>query len=271
MPSSFLTLDLGNSAAKLVLWELAAGEAGVRAAPTARLAAPPAALLAGELACFLADRAAPEGAAISSVSRPALRDALREALGAAVAGAVLVAPEAGLDNACEHPETVGLDRLYAARGALELVGAPALVVDAGTALTVDALDAGSGNGRARFLGGAIAPGPLLLAGALAAGTAALPEVAPPDDPPALGRHTRAALEAGVAVGFQGAAAELVRRVAAEAGASAAPLLLTGGAARYLRRPGLFAPRAPREVPDLVHVGLCAAAAPAPDLRFEVAS
>ena len=98
-----------------------------------------------------------------------------------------------------------IDRLFAARAALELGDEACLVVDAGTALTVDvARPATAGAARGAFLGGAIAPGPTLLAAALARGAAQLPEIDPQPGAAALGLDTRAAIESGIAVGFAGA-------------------------------------------------------------------
>jgi type III pantothenate kinase len=156
------------------------------------------------------------------------------------------------------PQTVGRDRLYAARGALEWTGRAAVVIDAGTALTVDAvrpLDDGPFAGA--FLGGAIAPGPALLADALARGGALLPRVEPELDVPALGRDTPSALRAGIAVGFAGAARELAARVAAEAGLGGAPIVLTGGARAYVRDV-LLDDFEVLEDEHLVHRGLAAA-------------
>jgi type III pantothenate kinase len=154
---------------------------------------------------------------------------------------------------------VGEDRLFAARGALELVGRSAIVVDAGTALTVDALRAGESGERAAFLGGAIAPGPDLLSASLGSGTAQLYAIDPRPGVPALGRDTREALESGVCVGFLGAARELVRRVAEEAGFRAPDLVLTGGARHLLVE--LQAPGGGRrlDLEELVERGLLAAA------------
>ena len=148
---------------------------------------------------------------------------------------VPINPPHGLQLDVRHPETVGFDRLYAARGAVARVGRGAIVVDVGTALTVDAVRASDGeNGRgAIFLGGAIAPGPSLLAFALARGTAQLPHIEPELDVPALGRETRAALASGVAVGLAGAARELVLRISAEAELADAPIVLTGGARAFV--------------------------------------
>jgi type III pantothenate kinase len=65
--------------------------------------------------------------------------------------------------------TLGLDRALALWGAVETIGAPVLVIDGGTALTVT----GVGGDRA-LVGGAILPGLRLQFQALGQGTAALP-------------------------------------------------------------------------------------------------
>ena len=73
----------------------------------------------------------------------------------------------------ERPGDVGPDRLVNAFAASHLYGTPAVVVDCGTATTLDAVDhAGA------FVGGAIAPGMVLGLEALAARTARLPRVEP---------------------------------------------------------------------------------------------
>jgi type III pantothenate kinase len=211
----------------------------------------------GELADFATwlARAASTSAALSSVAgaeRTAEVVALLECAGAACWNA----PPAGLENRCREPERVGADRLYAAAGAAELLGVSALVVDAGTALTVDALRIAGGS-RA-FLGGAIAPGPDLLAHALHSGTARLPRIEPRPGAHALGTVTEEALAAGVGVGFRGAAAALVEEVGREAGLGAAPVVLTGGAREFLLLPRPFTARVLEVVPELVHRGLLAA-------------
>jgi type III pantothenate kinase len=258
MSAPFLTVDLGNSRCKLRRWRLQAGRPPALAAAD-ELASTGA--LAESLEAWLADAGELAGAALSSVAAPALEEGLLGVLERRLGARLCGRPDVGLEIACREPERVGRDRLFAARGAFELARASCLVLDAGTALTVDALRVGE-DARPVFLGGAIAPGPRLLARALAAGTARLPEVDPGPRVHALGRDTREALEAGVAVGFAGAARELAARIAAEAGLAGAPLFLTGGARAFLEQPGLFGSAAPRIEPELVHLGLlyaCAAA------------
>jgi type III pantothenate kinase len=245
-----LTLDLGNSRLKARLWRRAAG--GCECVARFDDADDEPAL--AEFARWLALQQA-ELAALASVASPERTERVRRAAAGRV-GRLLVAPDSGLENRCREPERVGQDRLYAAAGAAALLGRSCLVVDAGTALTVDALLV-SGATRA-FLGGAIAPGPALLATALASGTARLPRIEPRPGAHALGTDTETAIQAGVAVGFRGAAAGLVEEVAREAGLSDAPVALTGGAHEFLLRPRPFSPRALVLEPELVHRGLLAA-------------
>lgn len=109
-----------------------------------------------------------------------------------------------------EPERAGADRLLDAFAALRLHGAPVIVVDLGTATTVDAVDA-SGT----FVGGAIAPGLELGLAALASGTAQLPRVAAAVPVRAIGRDTSEAIASGAVLGHVGVVRELVARVGAE--------------------------------------------------------
>ena len=216
----FLALDAGNSSTKAALWDGAWGEA-VRLPP-----APPAAL-AEALRAF--GRATAVGLAAVVPEAP-LREAVREALGLDVR---VVSAHGALPFALAYrtPATLGADRLAAAAAAHALApGRPVVAVDAGTAVTVDAVDLR--DGRAVYRGGAIAPGADLLRGALARGTSALPEVDLTEAAPPLGDSTRASIEAGLGGMLAGGVARLVATVAAEL--SAPPLVVaTGGWAPWL--------------------------------------
>lgn len=72
----------------------------------------------------------------------------------------------GVRNAYEQPELLGVDRWLGMIGAWQRVRAPLVCVAAGTALTVDAVDA-----TGRHLGGWILPGRALLVESLRNGTA----------------------------------------------------------------------------------------------------
>jgi type III pantothenate kinase len=248
-PAALLTVDLGNSRCKLRLWAPAHGEPALLRAVELGVGA----RLVEQVEGWLRAAAPPAHAALSAVGDPQLSERLLAALSAAVSGEALTPPH-GLELDVREAHTVGQDRLFAARGALRSAGGAALVLDAGTALTVDALDV-DGNRRGVFRGGAIAPGPQLCAEALARRGARLVEIQPRPGARALGRSTPEALEAGVVVGFRGAARELVRAVGDESGLAGAPLVLTGGARGFLLEPPLFEGRALLVVEDLVHLGL----------------
>ncbi len=72
----------------------------------------------------------------------------------------------GIRSAYDQPETLGRDRFLGMVGASRLVDGPFLLADAGTALTVDVVDADG-----QHLGGLIVPGPVLMREALHRGTA----------------------------------------------------------------------------------------------------
>ena len=153
-----------------------------------------------------------------------------------------------------EPHKVGIDRLAAAAAAclVKSAGRSAIIVDCGTAATVDMLSA-----EGEFLGGAILPGPALLAKALAEGTSRLPEVLSLEHgspPPMPGRSTQSAIAAGIGWGMQGAIIKLVLE-AQRAFHGEAEVILTGGWRGAVRDvlPGAI------DLPDLVLTGIALAA------------
>ena len=243
----WVTFDQGNSSLKWCLWEAAAGvPAGVILRGRAEARSLEAGLV--ELGNQLA--AGPvEAALYCGVTGAAGEAAVRACWETISSGMPWREPPAEIESECEDPEAVGRDRRFAALAAFAQRG-ESLVVDAGTALTVDAVGPGP-----TFLGGAIAPGPKLLADALGRGGVALFTIEPRSDVRALGRSTAEALGAGVGVGFQGAAAHLVLEVSKEAALEEAPVILTGGARSFLRVERLFGGRPVHVFRDLVHLGM----------------
>ncbi|MBA4032070.1 MAG: hypothetical protein C0478_14430 [Planctomyces sp.] len=132
----------------------------------------------------------------------------------------------------EAPERVGLDRLFnaVAGNTIRRPDQPALLIDAGTATTIDWLDA-----QGRFCGGAILPGIELGARALHQYTALLPLVSRQElsapHPSSIGRNTRAAMSSGLYWGHVGAIRELSSRMSTET--EPPVMLLTGGSAGIL--------------------------------------
>lgn len=114
----------------------------------------------------------------------------------------------------DEPRRVGIDRLLNAVAVNELrrSDCSAVIVDSGTATTVDVVSADGA-----FEGGAILPGLALSAKALHEYTALLPLVSVPEldekTPEPLGRNTRAAICSGLFWGQLGAVKELIARQA----------------------------------------------------------
>jgi len=127
---------------------------------------------------------------------------------------VVAASHIPISTALVRPDQTGPDRLLAAWAAAALHGRPVIVVDLGTATTVDAVDADG-----FFLGGAILPGLGLAAAALAEGTARLPRVALELPEEAIGADTSSAIQSGVVIGHVGAVRELVARMRGHLGRS----------------------------------------------------
>lgn len=125
--------------------------------------------------------------------------------------------------------TLGADRIANAVSAAALYPHDALVViDAGTATTADVvLPPAQETEKARFLGGAIAPGVGTMVRALHRGTAQLPEVPLELPVSAVGRGTTEAIQNGCVRGYRGLLRELLEAMQRECGCRLHPVL-TGG-------------------------------------------
>jgi type III pantothenate kinase len=129
----------------------------------------------------------------------------------------------------ERPGEVGADRLVNVLAAARTHGAPAVVVDLGTATTFDCLAADGA-----YVGGAIAPGLALGMEALATRTAKLPRIQLRVPDRAIGRTTIEAMQSGTILGYQALVTGILERVREElAEASgvapgAVKTILTGG-------------------------------------------
>jgi len=102
-------------------------------------------------------------------------------------------------------------------------GVPAVVIDAGSAITVDWVDA-----TGAFAGGAILPGLRLMARVLHSYTALLPLLETiPSRPPLPGQSTLTAMQAGIFWAAAGGSRAIIEQLAAQAG-TRPDVFLTGG-------------------------------------------
>lgn len=133
-----------------------------------------------------------------------------------------------VEVATATPDSTGDDRVAAASAAFAEVRGAAIVVNAGTAITVDAIAA-----TGVFLGGAILPGPSIALEALRANTALLPPVRLVAPISTIGQDTVQAMLSGCVAGIAGAADRLVGDMRMEMGEPNCAVLLTGGASDML--------------------------------------
>ena len=241
MKPSFLTLSAGNSFTSL---------AAVRNGRIVKvLARPSGASLESALASLMSEmRNRPRFAVALSV-RPFVWEYIEASLGRRGIRLFQVGRDvsAGIEVRYDPPSAVGMDRLVCARAAGVHYG-PCVVVDAGTAVTVDVV----GEGPA-FLGGAIAPGAGLMARALGRECALLPGDVEPGSlsklPPS---STEDCMRAGISLGFAGLVDRLVGMFRPLAG-EGSPCVATGGEAPLWRA---FSRERSFHEPYLVHRGLC---------------
>ena len=152
----------------------------------------------------------------------------------------------GVTNSYAQPRRMGVDRWVAMIGAWAEFGAGCLIVDAGTAVTIDAIDADG-----LHLGGQILPGVHLMAQALAAETSDIPVIAQTKSgdfhgEKMFGRNTGHAVRSGALNAVVGA---VERSFATLQSLSDKPVLvLTGGdASRILKALGIPAEHRPNLV------------------------
>jgi type III pantothenate kinase len=244
-----IVADLGNS--RLKWGRLGTGAAGGRLVETIALPPDDPEAWASAWGRWNPSGAEPSAWAIASVNPPVAGRLATFLDERGIAGTTWYrsAAQVPIRHALEQPGTTGADRALAVAAALAMhpPGGPGLVVSCGTAITVERVAADG-----TWQGGAIAPGLGLSARALHLLTAQLPLIQPPAAPPAWGRSTRPAIEAGLFWGAVGTVRELLARQ--EEGLSPTPWLVwTGGDAAVLA-PWIDRANA-RVVPNLVLEGL----------------
>ena len=218
MPDNILAIDAGNTRIK---WGVHDGRkwSATGAVETAR---------AGDLSESLRG-AKPAGTAVASnVAGAAVQAAIEAACKTAGVPVRFVRSESkqlGVTSGYRDPSQLGTDRWVALIAAHHASPGHKLVINAGTALTIDAL-----TGDGRFLGGVIVPGPALMRRSLDRATAALRESegAVRDFP----ASTPEAIATGAILACAGAADRLAKSMDAH-GAPPGLIILSGGAAREL--------------------------------------
>ncbi len=156
----------------------------------------------------------------------------------------------GVSNSYKQPRRMGVDRWVAMIGAWAELQSACLIVDAGTAVTIDALDE-----EGSHLGGQILPGIFMMADALADKTSDIPSTRPAaaesfDGIAMFARNTRNAVSSGTLGAVTGAVERAIRTL--RSNAYDATVVLTGGDASSILT---ALDESPLHRPNLVMQGL----------------
>lgn len=134
----------------------------------------------------------------------------------------------GLEMQVDHPREVGADRVVNAVAAKELFGHPVIVVDFGTATTIDVVGP---NGA--FLGGSIAPGLEVSLDGMVASTSALRRVDLIAPKSVVGKTTVEAMQSGLVLGYAAMVDGLITRIMDELDLGLAAKVATGHLAHVI--------------------------------------
>ncbi len=126
------------------------------------------------------------------------------------------------------PDSIGPDRLANAVAARRRFGAPVVVVDFGTAVTFDVV-----NAEGNYVGGIIAPGLAAMTDYLHEKTALLPRIKIREIATAVGKSTEQAMLIGAVHGYRGLVRELIGELKRELCVKKLPVVATGGYAKLI--------------------------------------
>jgi type III pantothenate kinase len=126
------------------------------------------------------------------------------------------------------PNSIGPDRLANAVAARFRFGAPVVVVDFGTAVTFDVV-----NAQGNYVGGIIAPGLAAMTDYLHEKTALLPKIKIREVKNVVGKSTEHAMLVGAVHGYRGLVRELIGELKRELRAKKLPVVATGGYAKLI--------------------------------------
>ncbi len=146
-----------------------------------------------------------------------------------------------------RPNSIGPDRLANAVAARQRFGTPVVVVDFGTAVTFDVVDA-----KGNYVGGIIAPGLAAMTDYLHEKTALLPRIKIREVKSAVGKSTEHAMLVGAVHGYRGLVRGLIGELKRELKTKRLPVVATGGYAKLI---AAKLPEISAVAPDLTLEGL----------------
>ena len=139
--------------------------------------------------------------------------------------------ESPLGMAIDYPQPsqIGADRLANAAAVLTRHGAPAIIIDFGTAVTFDVI-----SDQPAYCGGVIAPGLGAISGYLPRNTALLPAIDLEEPATVIGKSTVHAMQSGAVFGYRGLVREIIARICMELHGRP-KIIATGGDAALIAR------------------------------------
>ena len=120
---------------------------------------------------------------------------------------IITAEDCGVPIKIKNPKEVGVDRVLNALAASSIYHQPAIIVDTGTATTIDLVSE-----KGAYLGGIILPGLRISVEALAEKTALLPEVELKKPKSLIGKDTINAIQSGIIYGSAESVSGLIKRI-----------------------------------------------------------
>jgi len=133
----------------------------------------------------------------------------------------------GMPILYESPKDVGADRIVNGVAAYEKYRDGCIIVDFGTATTIDLISK-----KGEYVGGAIAPGLSIALEALVQRAAKLPRIEIVKPKEVIGKNTVSSIQAGIFFGYAGLVDGIVRRMQIEHGAPC-KVVATGGLAALI--------------------------------------
>jgi type III pantothenate kinase len=132
-------------------------------------------------------------------------------------------------NLYRNPRQVGQDRLVGAFAAWKIYGVPVLIIDLGTAITIDVVSR-----RGEYEGGVIIPGLRLSVESLNQKTALLPKVTIHKPRTVIGKDTQESILSGIFYGYGEMLTGLIKRISGQLKIKP-KVVLTGGNAELMKK------------------------------------
>lgn len=176
-----------------------------------------------------------KGAIISSVVPPLvniIKSAVEKIIGITP---IIVGPgvKTGLNILMDQPRQVGSDLIVDAVAALNVYGAPAIIIDIGTATTISVVDE-----KQNYIGGVILPGIRVSLDSLVSRTAQLPRIGLDEPKSVIGKNTVDCMKSGIIYGNASCLDGMIDRINescgfGKEGKKAASIIATGGLAKVV--------------------------------------